>query len=305
MSLALALTIHNKQLLYNPSLAHDFTFNMFSVQGIEILGTPIDTDIYIKEYVQHNCLKIITDTVKHDPLTDGFVDFHLTKFCVNTRTQYMSANITLPLQEHFLSAQHVHVDTAIADAILRKGTRGSFRQWDKNDYDLAVTRLQMPNADGDFGLTPNTIAQTSAKVAMASRFLGLVGSLLLDEQKLWLPNQLVHDPDTWTTPHLFHLKREYVTLVDKYGCVVQETFTVQDPPVSPSDTLLLPPLKCLYTDNERIQERPQPGDSRPVIPPSNHTLSRQIMRKWEPWTTNIAKSNNHRMLQQLAFINGR
>jgi hypothetical protein len=124
------------------------------------------------------------------------------KFCVNTRTQYMSAKITLPPQEHFLSAQHVHVDTVIADAILRKGTRGSFRQWDKDDHDLSVTRLQMPHTDGGFDLTPNTIAQMSVKVAMGSRFLGLVGSLPLDEQKLWLPNQMVHDPDTWTAPHL-------------------------------------------------------------------------------------------------------
>ena len=82
----------------------------------------------------------------------------------------------------------------------------------------------MPNADGDFGLTPNTIAQTSAKVTMASRFLGLVGSLPLDEQKIWLPNQMVHDPDTWTTPHLLQLKREYEILVDKYGCVVTGNF---------------------------------------------------------------------------------
>ena len=50
--------------------------------------------------------------------------------------------------------------------------------------------LQMPHALGDFGLTPNVIAQTSVKVAMAARFLGLVGSLPLDEQQLWLPNQL-------------------------------------------------------------------------------------------------------------------
>ena len=114
----------------------------------------------------------------------------------------------------------------------------------------------MPHADGGFGLTPNVIAQTSAKVVMASWFLGLVGSLPLDEQRLWFPNQLVDD--TWTTPHLLHLKREYVTLVDKYGCVVQENFTVQDPPASPSETLLLPPLKCLHKANERIQERPQP-----------------------------------------------
>ncbi len=39
---------------------------MFSVEGIGMLGTPIGTDIY-------NCLKIINDAVKHDPLTDGFV----------------------------------------------------------------------------------------------------------------------------------------------------------------------------------------------------------------------------------------
>jgi hypothetical protein len=82
----------------------------------------------------------------------------------------------------------------------------------------------MPHADGGFGLTPNVIAQTSAKVAMASRFFGLVGSLPLDEQHLWLPNQSVDDPDTWTAPHLLHLKREYVSLVDNYGCVVPGNF---------------------------------------------------------------------------------
>ena len=84
----------------------------------------------------------------------------------------------------------------------------------------------MPHTDGGFGLTPNVIAQTSAKVAMTSRFLGLVGSLPLDEQHLWLPNQLVNDPGTWTAPHLLQLKREYVSLVDNYGYVVEETFTV-------------------------------------------------------------------------------
>ncbi len=108
--------------------------------------------------MQNNCLKILNDAAKHDPLTDGFVHFQFIEFCVNTRTQYMSANITLPPQEHFLSVYHVHVDTVIVDAILRKGTRVSFRQWDKNDYDLTVTRLQMPHTDGGFGLTPNVIA---------------------------------------------------------------------------------------------------------------------------------------------------
>ncbi len=45
----------------------------------------------------------------------------------------------------------------------------------------------------------------------------------------------------------------------------------------------------------------QPGDSRPVMPPSQRAISKQMMKKWEPWDTNTRKSNNSRMLQQLAF----
>ena len=139
---------------------------------------------------------------------------------MNTYTQYMSANITLPPQEHFLSVHHIHVDTVITDTILSKGTRGSFRQWDKNDYDLVVTRFQMSHTDGGFDLTLNTIAQTSVKVVMVTRFLGFVGSLSPDEQNLWFPYQVFHDPDTWTVPHLLQLKREY-EILDKYGYVVE------------------------------------------------------------------------------------
>ena len=76
----------------------------------------------------------------------------------------MSANITLPPQERFLSAQHIHVDKAIAKAILQKGTQGSFHHWVEDDYELAVTMLQKPHALGGFGLTPNVLAQMAVKV---------------------------------------------------------------------------------------------------------------------------------------------
>ncbi len=47
--------------------------------------------------------KIIRDVdhEQHDPLSDGFVHFQLVKFCINARTQYMSANIMLPPEGHF------------------------------------------------------------------------------------------------------------------------------------------------------------------------------------------------------------
>ena len=95
-------------------------------------------------------------------------------------------------------------------------------------------------------------------------------------------------------PHFLHLKMEYEVLVNNYGCKVQEMYTVQDHPPPPSEFLLLPPLDDLYKDYVRNQEPP-------VIPPSQRALSQQMMRNWEVWNTNIKKSNNHRILQQLDF----
>jgi hypothetical protein len=94
---------------------------------------------------------------------------------------------------------------------------------------------------------------------MKSPFLGLVGSLPLEEQQLWLPNQQTHDPDSWTVPYLFQLKMEYEVLINEYGCKVQEMYTVQDHPHPPSDFLLLSLLDSLYKDYVRNQELPQPG----------------------------------------------
>jgi hypothetical protein len=78
-------------------------------------------------------------------------------------------------------------------------------------------------------------------------------------------------------------------------------YTVEDHPPPPSEFVLLPPLDSLYKVYVRNQELLQLGDSRPVIPPSPHVLSQEIMKNWRPWATNMQKSTNSRMLQQLAF----
>ena len=74
---------------------------MFTTTGIEVLGTPIGTDAYIKDFVAQNSIKIMKDVEKLEPLADGFTHFQLVKMTMNTRAQYMSANITLPPQECF------------------------------------------------------------------------------------------------------------------------------------------------------------------------------------------------------------
>jgi hypothetical protein len=123
----------------------------------------------------------------------------------------------------------------------------------------------MPHARGGFGLTPNTLPQSTVKVAMASRFVGLVGSLPPEKQQIWFPNQLANDPQTWVAPDLIQLKSEYAVLLNKHNCKEQEMYIVQDQPLPLSETLLLPSLENLYKVYTRNQELPQPGDSRPGL----------------------------------------
>ena len=83
-------------------ITNDFTPDMFSVQVIEVLGTPLGTDIYIKDFVDHNCVKMARNVEKLEPITDVFVFHQLVKFCMNTCTQFMITHITLPHQEQTL-----------------------------------------------------------------------------------------------------------------------------------------------------------------------------------------------------------
>ena len=64
---------------------------MFTVTGIEVVGTRIGTDAYIKDFVAQNSIKIMKDVEKLEPLTDGFTHFQLVQKTMNTRTQFMSA----------------------------------------------------------------------------------------------------------------------------------------------------------------------------------------------------------------------
>jgi len=59
------------------NIANGFTPEMFTVEGIEVLGTPIGTEGYIKNFVAQNCVKIMRDIEKLETLTDGFTHFQL------------------------------------------------------------------------------------------------------------------------------------------------------------------------------------------------------------------------------------
>jgi hypothetical protein len=55
-------------------------------------------------------------------------------------------------------------------------------------------------------------------------------------------------------------------------------YHVQDPPDPPSDILHLSPLTRFHSAITHNMELPQSGESRPVLPPSQRTISCQFMR---------------------------
>ncbi len=84
-------------------IAHHFTRNMFTTEGIEVLGTPVGNDRFIQTFVAQNCPKIMGDIGKHACLINGFALAQLLKFCQNTRTQYISANINIPDSDNLIT----------------------------------------------------------------------------------------------------------------------------------------------------------------------------------------------------------
>ena len=74
-----------------------------------------------------------------------------------------------------------------------------------------------------------------------------------------------------------------------------------DSPSPPSDILHLSPLTSLHSTTAHNMKLPQSGESRPVLPPSQRTISRQLMRSWSPWKTTIDVISNTRILEKLVL----
>ena len=63
-------------------------------------------------------------------MDDGFIHYQLLRFCQATRLQYLNGQISIRNQN---SLQQQHVDRKIADALLKKGTKGAYTSWTQQD----------------------------------------------------------------------------------------------------------------------------------------------------------------------------
>jgi hypothetical protein len=100
-----------------------------------VLGTPVVTDTYIRDFVSQNCIKIMRDVEKFEPLTVGFTHFQVVQKTMNTRTQYMSVIITLlgTVKNCHPSSNSVSLRITTPGTILN-GTTPSCRHIDRKRY---------------------------------------------------------------------------------------------------------------------------------------------------------------------------
>ena len=130
----------------NPALTQlsgDAYLVSFCPEGFVGIGVPIGTDAFIQNFVAKTCRTIIDDVEKLDAIQDGFIHYHLLRFCQTTRLQYTNSHISL-CNRCVLHQQHV--DCKIADVLLKKSTKQHTDGWDAPSKAWSHMVLHLPHA---------------------------------------------------------------------------------------------------------------------------------------------------------------
>ena len=103
-------------------LAH--ALDVIQVQGLCVVGTPMGSSKYVREYVRSKFGTICKDVEQMRVCTDQLIRYQLLKFCMNMRLSFLSRNVT-PDNMAFccnpLDPAHIgpaHVDQKIVHEVL-------------------------------------------------------------------------------------------------------------------------------------------------------------------------------------------
>jgi hypothetical protein len=149
-------------------LSGDVTIGSFCPDGFVGIGVSIGTDAFVRNFVAKTCRAIIDDVEKLDVIQDGFIHYHLLRFCQDTRLQYLNSHILLGNR---CVLQQQHVDCKIADALLKKSTKQHTDGWDTSTKDWTHMVLHLPHSQGGFGVTFNDITKDATFYTTTSRFV--------------------------------------------------------------------------------------------------------------------------------------
>ena len=144
-----------------------------------------------------------------DNIQDGFIHYQLIRFCQATRLQYLNGQIDLANKN---CLQQQHVDWKISNALLKKGTRETYKTWTQ-DRAWVDMRLHESHVEGGFGVSNNIITRHAASYTTNARFVALLGTFARPAQQVWLPGNDIQDP--WDAPPLCTLKRLHGDLLQQ------------------------------------------------------------------------------------------
>ena len=69
-----------------------------STKGLRVAGVPIGDDAWATKFVAEKVEAVILDVGKIDHvLTDGMINYHMLRFCQNTRPGFLARNTPTPL----------------------------------------------------------------------------------------------------------------------------------------------------------------------------------------------------------------
>jgi hypothetical protein len=78
--------------------------------------------------------------------------------------------------------------------------------------------LQLPHAEGDYGVTFNDVTKDAAYYTTTSRFVAWLGAFSQKRQRLWLPKDDLRDSSSWSSPPLLLLRDIHCKLLTLYDC---------------------------------------------------------------------------------------
>ena len=98
------------------------------------------------------------------------MDLSITSYLGFARPPGFNILIHIILPNHCVLQQH-HVDCKIADALAKKGTKQHADGWDASSKDWAHMVLNLPHAEGGFGVPFNCVTKDAAFYTTTSRFV--------------------------------------------------------------------------------------------------------------------------------------
>jgi hypothetical protein len=216
--------------------------------------------------------------------------------------------------------QQQHVDYKIGEDLLKRGLITHTRHGALNHRAWVDMVIHLPHDHGGFGITSNVISRKDALYTATARFTAFMGTLPLANQSNWLPDNLT-DSSTLTSPPLLAMRSIHEEPLANYDCTEDQPSSQQGgsaPAQQPHQNgssqlsedvkLSLPQLNQLhlaYLQRGQSQTAPSQSTSSqqnttPTLIPTQCSVTRQIIKEWDPYAEVRDKFNSSHHKEQLS-----